>query len=380
MKTIAILGSTGSIGCQTLEVIAASPDQYTVMALAAGSNARLLAEQALLYRPAVVGIADERFAPELRARLRPHGIEVLAGPKAAVTIARAGASLVVTAMVGTVGLEPTIAALTTDATVVLANKEPLVAAGHLVTEYGRHRLIPIDSEHSAIFQCIGEKRQYVDSVWLTGSGGPFRTWDVAAIRAATADQALNHPRWTMGKKITVDSATMMNKGLELIEARWLFDLNWDQLRVVIHPQSIVHSLVEFVDGSVIAQLGPPDMRLPIAVALAHPHRHPQPWPRLQLPGLELTFEPPDMEKFPLLSLATECGRAGGLAPAVMNAANEQAVMMFLQGMINLGQIVDIVTEVVSEHPSCCEPNLSQILDADAWARARANEVAREPRR
>ncbi|MGA9821894.1 MAG: 1-deoxy-D-xylulose-5-phosphate reductoisomerase, partial [Desulfobaccales bacterium] len=322
MKRLSILGSTGSIGRSTLAVVAEYPDNFAVVGLAAGKNVELLAEQVARFRPALVSVQDEETAARLRELVAP-GPEILAGRSGALAVATASVEMVVSAMVGAVGLEPTLAAIRAGLPVALANKETLVAAGPLVMNLARERgvpLIPVDSEHSAIFQALqGERRADIRRLWLTASGGPFRSWGADRLERATAAQALKHPNWSMGPKITIDSATLMNKALEVIEASVLFGLPVDQIGVYIHPQSIVHSLVEFVDGSVIAQLGVPDMRLPIAYALNYPRRLPLNSPPLDLCRIaQLTFETPDQTRFPGLALGYAAARAGGTMPAVLN--------------------------------------------------------------
>lgn len=381
MKGIAILGSTGSIGRQALEVIAAHPDRFRVAGLAAGGNAKLLAEQARLFRPAVAAVADERAYNELRAALSGSSTRVLAGAEGLIAVAaHEEAEQVLTAVVGAAGIGPTLAAIAAGKDIALANKETLVAAGALVTaraETAGVRLIPVDSEHSAIFQCLaGIERQALSRIILTASGGPFLRLPLAELDRVTAAEALQHPNWRMGDKITIDSATMINKGLEVIEAHWLFGLDFDRIEVVIHPGSLVHSLVELIDGAVLAQLGLADMRLPIAYALSYPERLPSPWPRLgSLAGLNLEFLAVEHERFPALALAYEMGRRGGAWPAVMSAANEVAVAAFLQGKIPFTAITRVVALVCEEHRDSGGPclDLETILAADAWARARAAE-------
>ncbi|MEW6280500.1 MAG: 1-deoxy-D-xylulose-5-phosphate reductoisomerase, partial [Candidatus Eremiobacterota bacterium] len=331
MRGISLLGSTGSIGTQTLDVVAAAPDRFRVVALAARSRWQSLAEQALRFRPEMVAVADESCLAPLRDALADTGVRVASGPSALEEVAaHPGAEMVLSSFVGMAGLLPTLAALEAGKTVALANKEALVVGGELVTAAARRHgtvLLPVDSEHSAVFQCLrGEAPESVARIVLTASGGPFRTLDRAALESVTAAQALKHPTWNMGAKITIDSSTLMNKGFEVLEAHHLFGLSLDQVDVWVHPQSIVHSLVEFVDGSVLAQLGPPDMRTPIQVALFYPERREPAWSRLTLEHCRLlTFESPRWEDFPCLGLAFEAGRAGGTLPAVLNAANEVAV-------------------------------------------------------
>jgi 1-deoxy-D-xylulose-5-phosphate reductoisomerase len=381
-KRLAILGSTGSVGEQTLAVAAAFPERYRVVALAAGRNVEKLADQVRRFRPALVSVASTELAAELRARLAGERVEIAAGAQGLEAVAVQPADLVVSALVGALGLAPTLAAIRAGRDVALANKEVLVMAGALVLREARARgvtLLPVDSEHSAIFQALaGQRREDVSRLILTASGGPFRTWDAARIARATVEEALRHPNWEMGPKITIDSATLMNKGLEVIEARWLFDAPPERVDVIVHPQSIVHSLVEFVDGSVLAQLGLPDMRVPIAVALAHPERLPLDLPRLDLAALSrLEFEDPDRKRFPCLDLAYQALRASEAAPAVLNAANEVAVAAFLAGRVAFPAIAganEAVLEAFAAGGGRGElRELGDVLAADAWARARAAE-------
>ena len=380
MKRLVVLGSTGSVGVQTLAVAEAFPDRYRVVGLAAGRRVDLLAEQVARFRPAVVSVGDAEGAARLRERVGP-GVRIEVGEPGLEAVAVEPAELVVAALVGAVGLGPTLAAIRAGRDVALANKEVLVMAGALVTREVRARgvaLLPVDSEHSALFQALsGQRAQDVARLVLTASGGPFRTWTAERIAAASVEDALRHPNWSMGPKITVDSATLMNKGLEVIEARWLFDVPPERVDVVVHPQSIVHSLVEFVDGSVIAQLGPPDMRIPIAVALAHPERLPLGLPRLDLPKLaQLDFEAPDRARFPALDLAFAALAADELAPAALNAANEEAVASFLAGAIPFPEIAATNAAVLERHlakSAGAARDLADVLAADASARAAARE-------
>jgi len=375
VKNLAILGSTGSIGRSTLAVVAEHPREFTVAGLAAGRNVELLAEQIRQFRPARVSVQDGEAAARLR-ELLPSGKnpEILAGPQGAAAVATApGVDLVVSAMVGAAGLEPTLAAIEAGIPVALANKETLVAAGSLVMAAARERgvdLIPVDSEHSALMQALqGQRREDVKKLWLTASGGPFRSWEAERLAQVTPAQALRHPNWNMGAKITIDSATMMNKALEVIEASVLFGLPVEQVGVYIHPQSIIHSLVEFVDGSVIAQLGVPDMRLPIAYALTYPRRLPLNSPPLDLCRIaQLTFEEPDLERFPSLRLGYEAAATGGTLPAVLNAANEVAVAAFLEGRLSFLGIPRVVEEAMRAHAPEPLQNLEQVLKVNRWAR------------
>lgn len=381
VKKIAILGSTGSIGRSTLAVVAEHPQEFTVAGLAAGRNVELLAAQIGQFQPALVSVQDEEAAARLR-QLLPSGNtrQILAGPQGAATVATAaGADLVVSAMVGAAGLEPTLAAIEAGIPVALANKETLVAAGSLVMAAARKKgvaLLPVDSEHSALMQAMeGQRREDVKKLWLTASGGPFRSWPAEKLAEVTPAQALRHPNWSMGAKITIDSATMMNKALEVIEASVLFGLPVDRIGVYIHPQSIIHSLVEYVDGSVIAQLGVPDMRLPIAYALTYPRRLPLSGPPLDLGQIaQLTFEEPDLQRFPSLKLGYEAARAGGTMPAVLNAANEVAVAAFLEERLSYRGIPRVVAATMEAHTPAPLASLAQVLEVNRWARECAQDL------
>jgi len=381
-RPIALLGSTGSIGEQTLDVVQAFPERYRVTALAAGRNIDKLAEQIRRFRPELVAVAEPAGAEALRGKLGGEAPEIVAGPEGLEAVATHEAELVVSALVGAVGLAPTLAAIRAGRHIALANKEVMVTAGALVLREVKAAgvtLLPVDSEHSAIFQCLaGQRLEDVHKIVLTASGGPFRTWEADRIAQATVKEALNHPNWDMGPKITIDSATLMNKGLEVIEARWLFDVPPEEIDVVVHPQSIVHSLVEFDDGSVLAQLGLPDMRVPIAVALAHPERLPLELPRLDLAALgRLDFETPDRKRFPCLDLAFAALRGNEAAPAVLNAANEITVEAFLQERIGFPAIAAVNGAVLEEHfadgGDGALRDLADVAEADAWARACARE-------
>jgi 1-deoxy-D-xylulose-5-phosphate reductoisomerase len=380
---LALLGSTGSIGTQALDVVAAHPGRFTVTVLTAHSNTELLIEQARRWRPAEVVIADATKYAELKAALAPLGIAVSAGLEAVAAAAtRADVDTVLTALVGYAGLLPTLAAIRAGKTIALANKETLVVAGALVmAEVQRHgtRLLPVDSEHSAIFQClVGEAPEAVEKIILTASGGPFRGRTAAELAHITKAQALKHPNWTMGAKITIDSASLMNKGLEVIEAKWLFGLTNDQIDVVVHPQSIIHSLVQFRDGSLKAQLGLPDMKLPIQYALGLPDRLANDFPRfsfLQYPTL--TFEPPDRDTFRCLPLAFTAMTRGGSAPCVLNAANEIAVAAFLRDEITFLAIPDLIGECLETLPFLPDPTLDDYVALDTETRTRAAELVRE---
>jgi 1-deoxy-D-xylulose-5-phosphate reductoisomerase len=377
LKRIAILGSTGSIGRSSLQVIEEYPDLFQVVALAAGRNIDLLAEQILRFRPKIVAVFDQRLAKDLLSNLKAETrVEVLVGPEGYGKVASYDdADLVLSAMVGAAGLGPTLSAIRAGKNVALANKETLVMAGALVMEEARLNqttLLPVDSEHNAIFQALeGHRREDLKRILLTASGGPFLNMETNELEAVTPAQALAHPNWSMGAKITIDSATLMNKGLEVIEAKWLFDIPVEKIDVHIHPQSIVHSMVEYVDGSVIAQMGIPDMRIPIAYALAYPERVELNLKPLDLFALQtLTFQKPDLSRFPCLNLAFAACKAGGTMPAVLNAANEAAVQAFLDNRIPFTGIATLVNQAMQEHVLDPAQELEAILEADAWARRR----------
>lgn len=379
-RSIAILGSTGSIGTATLDVVAAHSEEFRVVSLAAGRNVELLMQQIETFRPQLVSVSSVEGAQQIRSRFGSQ-VEVLVGAEGMVAVAtHPEADIVLTAVVGAAGLLPTLKALEAGKDIALANKETLVAAGHLVNELAQAKgcqILPVDSEHSAIFQCLHRERPVdVEKIILTASGGAFRDKTREEMATATVANALNHPNWSMGAKITVDSATLMNKGLEVIEAHWLFNMPYDKIEVVVHPESIVHSLVEFVDGSVLAQLGAPDMRVPIQYALTYPTRLPGAYKRLNLvEAASLHFRAPDLERFPCLSLCFEAGRAGGTMPAVLNAANEIANALFLQEQIGFLDIEKVNGAVMERHAVIKHPSLEAVLDADAWARKAAKEIA-----
>lgn len=382
-KSIAILGSTGSIGVSTLEIVAAFPERYRIVSLTAGSNIALLKKQIRQFRPQVVAVADESAAQQLRDEMGADGPEILTGVDGLVCCAtHPAADMLVSAIVGAAGLVPTMAAVCAGKDIALANKEILVAAGELfMAEVERQgvRLIPVDSEHSAIFQSLaGQRGQDVRRLILTASGGPFRNTSLDGLQRVGLADALAHPNWEMGQKITIDSATMMNKGLEVIEARWLFNLPAKQIAVHIHPQSIVHSLVEYCDGAVIAQLGIPDMKTPIAYALSWPERLPLKQNPLDLCRCnDLSFSEPDLERFACLGLAYQALEKGGTCPAVMNAANEVAVAAFLQEKIEFLQIPEIITQVMNLHEAQTITTLDQVLKADSWGREQAARLITE---
>lgn len=373
---IAILGSTGSIGRQALDVAARFPELVEVVALAAHGSAKAIVEQARTFNVKFVAMGDSEAAADVAANL--PACEVGSGPAAVRDVAfGAQADLVLNALVGAVGLEATVATLDAGKILALANKESLVVGGELVTARAKPgSIIPVDSEHSAIFQCLlGEPAADVRRIWLTASGGPFRGWNREQLSTVTAEQALAHPTWTMGPKITIDSATLMNKGLEVIEAHHLFGTGFDDISVVVHPQSCVHSMVEFADGSVKAHLGATDMRIPIQFAFSHPRRWESPVTPVDFTTLgRLDFEAPDLETFGCLRLALEVGRAGGTVPAVMNAANEIAVAAFLGGKCRFLDIERVVTTVVEHHDRESLESVGHLKEIDAWARGEANRV------
>jgi 1-deoxy-D-xylulose-5-phosphate reductoisomerase len=379
MRTVAVLGSTGSIGRQALEVAEILTGEIKVTALAGGRNIELLAAQAKKFHPNVVAIAAKEQYQALKLALTGTGIKVLAGEEGITEIAAGPDSqMVLAAIVGIAGLKPTLAAIKAGKYIALANKETLVTAGSVVRQEAAKSgadILPVDSEHSAIWQCLrAGRREEVENLILTASGGPFRTWTAHELMQVTVQEALSHPNWKMGPKITVDSATMMNKGLEILEARWLFDIPLAQIQVLIHPESVVHSLVEFVDGAIIGQLGLPDMRLPIQLAFTYPARLKTPWPRLQLAERTLTFEEPDTKRFPCLRLAREAGEKGGTAPTVLNAANEVAVTNFLSGQLAFVDIPKVIEEVLAAHELMGDVTLETIFFADEWARDQTRRV------
>ncbi len=405
MKAISVLGSTGSIGTQTLEIVDDFPERFRVVALSAGRNLELLVRQIERYQPEAVALADPALLPELQQRLAALATEtaaaplpvLLAGPEGLCAVAAwASADLVVTGIVGCAGLLPTLAAIEAGKDLALANKETLIAAGPVVLpalKRSGSRLLPADSEHSAIFQCL-QGTPWADSarlstgiptpglrrIQLTASGGAFRDWAAADLVNATVADATSHPNWSMGRKITVDSATLMNKGLEVIEAHYLFGLDYDHIEIVIHPQSIIHSLVELADSSVLAQLGWPDMKLPILYCLSWPERLETPWRRLDLTEVgQLNFRAPDRAKYPCMELAYAAGRAGGTMPAVMNAANEQAVALFLEEQIHFLDIPKLIERTCDRHRQDLrpDPSLEDVLAVDAWARQAVVELSQQ---
>lgn len=372
MKKIAILGSTGSIGTQTLDVVREHPDELSVVALAAGRNKEKLREQIREFHPEVVSLSEEKMALEMKKELAGTGVEVLSGMEGLMAVAGIEeADVVVTAVVGMMGILPTMEAIRKGKDIALANKETLVTAGHLIMPMAREHhvsILPVDSEHSAIFQCLhGERQKDVDKILLTASGGPFRGKTLKDLENVTLEDALKHPNWSMGQKITIDSSTMVNKGLEVMEARWLFDVNYDQIEVVVQPQSIIHSMVQFVDGAILAQLGTPDMRVPIEYALFYPERRSLHGERLDFSTLQsITFEKPDMDVFRGLALALEAGKVGGTMPTVFNAANEKAVAKFLHREIGYMDIIRLIEQCMEAHQWKDNPSLEEILDTEQW--------------
>lgn len=372
MKKIAILGSTGSIGTQTLDVVREHSDELQVVALAAGTNKERLKEQIKEFHPKLVSLSDEKKAQELKEELAGEQVEVICGMEGLIEVAGVdSADVVVTAVVGMMGILPTMEAIKKGKDIALANKETLVTAGHLIIpmakEYGVS-ILPVDSEHSAIFQSLqGEPKAALDKILLTASGGPFRGKSAEFLETVTLEAALNHPNWSMGPKITIDSSTMVNKGLEVMEAKWLFGVDYSQIEVVIQPQSIIHSMVQYVDGAIIAQLGTPDMRVPIEYALFYPERRSLSGDRLDFSKLsQITFEKPDYKVFRGLSLAIEAGKTGGTMPTVFNAANERAVAKFLKGEIKYTDIVRSIEKCMDAHKVSAHPDLEEILATEQW--------------
>ncbi|KZR62911.1 1-deoxy-D-xylulose-5-phosphate reductoisomerase [Prochlorococcus sp. MIT 1306] len=409
MKAISVLGSTGSIGTQTLEIAEEFPERFRVVALTAGTNISLVVEQVKRHHPEVVALADASLLPQLKQQLNalpsdqqpPHLPQLLAGPEGLnVAASWDSADLVVSGIVGCAGLLPTLAAIKAGKDLALANKETLIAAAPVVLpelKRSGSRLLPADSEHSAIFQCLqgtpwaenarlstGVPTPGLRHIQLTASGGAFRDWSAKDLEKATIADATSHPNWSMGRKITVDSATLMNKGLEVIEAHYLFGIDYDQIEIVIHPQSIIHSMIELADSSVLAQLGWPDMKLPILYCLSWPERLETPWRRLNLAEVgELTFRAPDTKKYPCMELAYAAGRAGGTMPAVLNAANEEAVAQFLEERIHFLDIPEVIEAACERHKPDLQtqPQLDDVLAVDAWARKAVQEqVKRGTRR
>jgi 1-deoxy-D-xylulose-5-phosphate reductoisomerase len=382
MKRVVLLGCTGSIGTSTLKVVEDQPDRLQLVGLAAGGNADLLIEQCRKHRPRLASIHDDSKAEGVRTAVG-NTTEVLTGAEALIRLATLPeADIVLIAIVGTAGLEPALAAIRAGKDIAVASKEILVMAGEIVMREAKAhgvQVLAVDSEHSAIFQCLdGKPASSVRNLWLTASGGPFRDaakWPQENLEAVTVEQALKHPSWVMGRKITIDSATLFNKGLEMIEARWLFDIEMPRVQVVVHPQSVVHSMVEYVDGSIIAQLSTPDMCLPIQYALLYPERLRSDRVQTNFAKIgQLTFEEPDTDRFPALGLARRAGETGGTLPAVLNAANEVAVERFCARQLGFTGIAQLVTRVMNAHRVVEQPSLDQILEADRWARAEAESL------
>jgi 1-deoxy-D-xylulose-5-phosphate reductoisomerase len=382
MKRVVLLGCTGSIGTSTLKVVEDQPDRLQLVGLAAGGNADLLIEQCRKHRPRLASIHDDSKAEGVRTAVG-NTTEVLTGAEALIRLATLPeADIVLIAIVGTAGLEPALAAIRAGKDIAVASKEILVMAGEIVMREAKAhgvQVLAVDSEHSAIFQCLdGKPASSVRNLWLTASGGPFRDaakWPQENLEAVTVEQALKHPSWVMGRKITIDSATLFNKGLEMIEARWLFDIEMPRVQVVVHPQSVVHSMVEYVDGSIIAQLSTPDMCLPIQYALLYPERLRSDRVQTNFAKIgQLTFEEPDTDRFPALGLARRAGETGGTLPAVLNAANEVAVERFCARQLGFTGIAQLVTRVMNAHRVVEQPSLEQILEADRWARAEAESL------
>ena len=373
MKKITILGSTGSIGENALSVIDNFNDQFRVMGLSANKNSKLLVEQVKKYQPKFVSIIDNNAADFVEEQLSSFDVKILKGREGLLELASyENIDLLLNALVGSAGMEPTIKAIQSKVDVALSNKESLVMAGSIINDLAirnRVKIFPVDSEHSAIWQCLsGEDNKEINKIILTGSGGPFRALPIEEFNTITLEQALNHPNWDMGNKITIDSATMMNKGLEVIEAYWLFNLPIEKIEIVIHPQSIIHSMVEFKDKSIKAQLGLPDMKIPIQYALTYPSHHEADWKELDLTEIHsLTFEKPDFKKFPCMQLAFDALAAGGTAPAVLNVANEQAVYKFLNKEISFNEIPKIIEMACEKHELASAPSLDEILNIEIWA-------------
>lgn len=371
MRNIAILGSTGSIGTQTLEIVRENND-LNVVSIAAKSSINKLEEQVREFKPDIVCVYDEKAASQFKVMISDTNTKVVSGMEGLIEAATyKSAELVVTAFVGMIGIVPTVEAIKAGKNIALANKETLVTAGHIVMDLAKKnnvKILPVDSEHSAIFQSLnGENSKEIDKILLTASGGPFRTKTKDDLKTVTLEDALKHPNWSMGRKITIDSATMVNKGLEVLEAKWLFDVDVDNIQVVVQPQSIIHSMVQFNDGAVIAQLGVPDMKLPIQYAIYYPERRYLSGDRLDFGKIgQITFEDPDFEKFKGLELAYESGRIGGSMPTVLNSANEKAVAMFLNRKIGYLEIADIIEYCMSKHNTIENPTIEQILEIENW--------------
>jgi len=379
MKNIAVLGSTGSIGTQTLDIVRANSDELCVKVLAAGSNVNLIEKQIREFKPELAVLFDSQKAQELATKISDMDVKVLSGMEGMIAAAEyEGTDTVVTSMVGMIGIKPTIAAIKAGKDIALANKETLVTAGHiimpLIEEY-KVALLPVDSEHSAIFQSMnGENKKRISKILLTASGGPFRGKSLNELKTMTVEDALKHPNWSMGQKITVDSASLVNKGLEVMEAKWLFNVDYDDIEVVIHPQSIIHSMVEYIDGAIIAELGMPDMKLPIQYALFYPDRRPLDTKRVNFFELQnMTFEKPDMDTFRGLKLALLSAKAGGSMPTVFNAANEEAVAAFLNKQIGFLDIYTIIESAMEGHSLVANPDIDTVLSVEAEVRRKIRE-------
>ncbi len=375
MKKLSILGSTGSIGTQTLDIVDEHSSDLSVVSLAAGKNVSLMEEQIRKYKPGIAALFDERAAEELRIKTSDTSVKVLSGMEGIMEAASIDSDITVGAMVGMIGIRPTLAAIRAGHDIALANKETLVTAGHIITREAMEnkvKLLPVDSEHSAIFQSLnGEEHSAVEKILLTASGGPFRGKSPDELKDMTAEKALKHPNWNMGPKVTIDSSTLVNKGLEVMEAHWLFDVDYENIEVLIHPQSIVHSGIQFKDGAVIAELGVPDMHLPIQYALFYPRRTGLKMERLDLIKIgSLTFERPDMKTFRGLELALKAAGAGGSMPTVFNAANEEAVKLFLKGEIKYPEIAEKIEEAMGKHAVISDPDLDQIFECEKETRER----------
>lgn len=382
MKKIAVLGSTGSIGAQTLEVVKALGPEYKIVALAAGKSDEILAAQVRHFKPEMAALVDEEAADRLRRKVKAENCFVQSGLKGQLTAATwPGADLIVMSQVGFSGFEPLVAALKDGKMVALANKESLVIGGEILMREGlldRSKILPVDSEHSAIWQCLGSSSSAnVSKIYLTASGGPFYGKTKEELEKVSPGEALEHPNWDMGSKITIDSATMMNKGLEVIEAMWLFNLSLDQIEVIIHRQSIIHSMVEYIDGSILAQLGPPDMRLPIQYALTYPERKKNNFKKYNPFGRVLEFDQPDRVNFPCLELAYSAAKTGGTMPAVLNGSNEAAVSAFLKGKIDFTSIPFVIETVMQKHEVISAPSVDDVVGADRWSRLEAGEIIDE---
>jgi len=386
MKRLAVLGSTGSIGVNTLHIVHQFPERFEIISLSAGANIQLLKQQILKFRPKVVSVLNKELSEALRRDLPDISVEIVHGVEGLIQVAtHPEVDQVVSAIVGAVGLIPTLSAIKTGKTIALANKEPLVMAGKIVMEEANKnntRILPVDSEHSAIFQALlGHQKEDIHRLILTASGGPFLNLPLSRLHEVTVKEALSHPHWEMGKKITIDSASLMNKGLEVIEAHWLFDIPVEKIVVQIHPQSVVHSMVEYIDGSIVAQMGITDMRIPISYALSFPQRLPLNLPPLDLPQCGgLTFLPPDPERFPCLQLAYHSIQIGETMPSILNAANEVAVNAFLEGSIKFTEIPFLLRRVMEDHEVKMVNTIEDILRADHWARERAKAILSEGRK